>query len=59
MEMTEEDAQAGTNKVELGLGVTYGQYLQVSVSLRMDSNRFKGRKLLTLLSKSLLSFCHP
>ncbi|VDO95720.1 unnamed protein product [Heligmosomoides polygyrus] len=29
MEMTEEDAQAGTNKVELGLGVTYGQYLQL------------------------------
>ncbi|CAJ0599146.1 unnamed protein product [Cylicocyclus nassatus] len=29
MEMAEEDAQAGTNKVALGQGVTYGQYLQL------------------------------
>ncbi|WKX98286.1 hypothetical protein Q1695_013732 [Nippostrongylus brasiliensis] len=28
-DMAEDDAQAGTNKVELGHGVTYGQYLQL------------------------------
>ncbi|VDN33910.1 unnamed protein product [Cylicostephanus goldi] len=29
METVEDDAQAGTNKVALGQGVTYGQYLQL------------------------------